>query len=532
MRKILILLLCLLTSVLIGCGGSSGGTTNPFNPEGQTFRVQLQNIDTTGLTGVLAQALDANGQVIFGPIVLTPIPTQFALDLPAGSRELQVAFRNSGETVCVYQQRLTGSNIDVSNPICLDVKDFVRGISLSPKQATLSTTQSQQYTLSAALANGDNVNITNLVQLTSSNTTVATVNGSGLATAQAAGSTMIGAQVFFFTDSATLNVNPLNGFALQADATSLPIGGELQVNAIRTVNGVDAQVNGEVSWDGSNDLIATVSTTGLVTGVANGSVTISAMDPVSQETAEIQLQVSAAAPGFVRIQGDFEDISQTGTDLTIQTGSLPSTPPVTGDSLGDTDDGAVFVRLPFNFTLLGDTFDGLWMSTNGFLTTAGGDGIVNQWSPAAIPNTNSNQPHNLIAVLYIDLSLDFTADQSDFVPVRPQLGATELGHLYTEVRGTAPNRRVIFQWEARPWDAVNGNGSPTTAFSFQAKLFEGTNQMEVHYRDVSAPFTTLFGPDRALIGVMNNAGTQALTWIFGTPLVNLISTGDALRYNP
>ena len=39
--------------------------------------------------------------------------------------------------------------------------------------------------------------------------------------------------------------------------------------------------------------------------------------------------------------------------------------------------------------------------------------------------------------------------------------------------------------------------------------------------------------DGTLIGVMNNAGTDALTWMLnGEPEANRIEDGDALRYYP
>ena len=450
----------LVVLAITGCGDSeTGGVYTGTAAFDNTFRVQFLNVDTAGADTILIQAVDVNGNIVFGPTTI-PAAAQFFVDLPGGSNEIQIAFQNNGETFCVYQQQLLETDTQVNDPVCLEVNDFVASIDLTPESATISSSETQNYTLVANLVNGATVDITALVPLTSSVPGVAAVEG-GVATGLSGGTTIIGAQVFFFTDSATLVV----------------------------------------------------------------------------------VQVS----GFIRIPGDFEDISETGTEIIIPFGVpgrvLMQSNPMTGDLFpgSDRDDGAGFVELPFAFSLLGDTVNGVWMSTNGYLSTAANDSDPTDFEPVAIPNTNFSEPHNLISPFYTDQTLGF------FFPVNAgfQQLPGELG-LFFEVRGTAPNRRVIFQWEVEPLD-FEGEGPPQipprdniieqaiedSSYSYQAKLFESNNLLEFHYRDVTVDFNTSNGPEDALIGVMNNAGTSAATWIFdGTPSENLITDGDALRYIP
>jgi hypothetical protein len=559
------LLLLLSTVVLAGCdsdgngdfvftGTQGGGGGNP-----QSFRVQFFNVDEPGATTFLVQALDEDGNVVFGPTFIGA-GSQFGVELPNGAREIQVGVRDENGTICVYQQRFSGeTDVNINDPQCLEVSDFVTGIMLNPEDSTIAAGSTQPYTLTATLVNGQTVDITGLVPLSSSSTSIATVDASGIATGVAAGDTTISANVFYFADSSTLEVTGATGFALEADETTIFEGNTTQVNAIRTVDGAPSTVNDDVTWDSSDDSIATVNDSGLVTGVSFGTATISAADAVTGMNSSVTIMVLPEGPAFVRIPLDFEDISQTGNPLTIgvdATATVAVVPesPQTGDIFpgSNTDDGAVFVSFPadFDFSLLGDEVHGLWMSTNGFLSTGANDTDVIEFAPIAIPNTQfvtegdpeeglGSQPHNLIAPLFTDLVLDAQDTEG---PPSEQIADDELGTMCYQVMGTAPNRRIIFQWQVRPIDTVFvetpaqvlAQLADDRIYTFQAKLFEGTNRMEFHYQDVTAEGIDANDASLGtLIGVENEAGTRALTWLFsGSPSANKIEDGDALRYYP
>ena len=405
MKRLLAALLTLLTVAVVGCGDDGGGresfvftgTSVDGTPTPTTFRVNLFPGNIPGATVVKVQALDANGDLVFGPNFVN-IDDQLSFQLPNGSREIQIAYGDGSKILCVYQQLLAAdTSIDLNQPACIAVEDFITGISLSPEDATIAVGATQQYRLEATLANGTVSNIINLIPLGNSAANVASVNGSGLATGSANGSTTLTANVFFYSDSATLNVNTAPTLRLQSDPNSVREGETLQVNALRMVDGTETNVNGEVTWDSSNDATATVDDNGLVTGVAFSDipVTISALDPVTGLTATTDITVTNGDPVFLRIPIDFEDISATGTELLFAFASEVNVNCPNRwryGTQGAQDDGAVFVTLPFDFTLLGDTFNGFWVSTNGYLTTDDtGDGTFfsgpTDGSPSAIPNT-------------------------------------------------------------------------------------------------------------------------------------------------
>lgn len=145
---------------------------------------------------------------------------------------------------------------------------------------------------------------------------------------------------------------------------------------------------------------------------------------------------SSAGPAF-----DFEDISRRGTAL----------------SLGDNDAAAVDIGFDFRFyDFTGSTVS---IGSNGLLNFD--DGSVG-FDPA---------------------STDFACGDSDQAPnlaiyaFWTDLDPSVAGGIFTQTRGVAPNRRFIVQYQDIPFAGVATDESVT----FQVKLFEGSNEIEVHY---------------------------------------------------
>jgi len=83
----------------------------------------------------------------------------------------------------------------------------IQSIAVSPGSQTISAGGQVQFTASATLADGTlGVGITNICSWTSSNTVVATVNSSGLATAVSTGTATIQCSLDNQSSSGTLTV--------------------------------------------------------------------------------------------------------------------------------------------------------------------------------------------------------------------------------------------------------------------------------------------------------------------------------------
>ena len=163
---------------------------------------------------------------------------------------------------------------------------------------------------------------------------------------------------------------------------------------------------------------------------------------------------------------DFEDISATGTVFT----------------LGDDDVSPAF-PIGFSFDFFSNAYTDAYVSSNGFVTFAAGSSsgcCTGQTLPdPAAPN------HHI------------AGGWEDVDPGEP--GAA----LYYETLGTAPNRRFIVQF-SNVQHFPSGN-----AVTMEYKLFEGSNNIEVHYLDAPSDGGTHSA------GIENVDGTAAVQYYIG-----------------
>jgi uncharacterized protein YjdB len=128
----------------------------------------------------------------------------------------------------------------------------------------------------------------------SSDTLVATVNTSGIVTGVAVGSATITATTEdgSYTESCSITVSvPVTSVSVMPFFASLQTGATTQLT--ETVEPSEA-TNKNVSWSSSKTSVATVSSTGLVTGVAAGSAIITVTTQDGSKTATCVLSVSGS----------------------------------------------------------------------------------------------------------------------------------------------------------------------------------------------------------------------------------------------
>jgi uncharacterized protein YjdB len=150
----------------------------------------------------------------------------------------------------------------------------VTGVTVAPISASLFVNETRQLTATVLPTNATNKNVT----WGTSNPNIATVNASGFVTAIAEGTAGITAKSVDgnFTASTAITVSniPVTSISVTpASATINGIGGTTALTA--TILPANA-TNKSVTWSSSNPLVATVSQSGIVTGVALGTATITA----------------------------------------------------------------------------------------------------------------------------------------------------------------------------------------------------------------------------------------------------------------
>jgi trimeric autotransporter adhesin len=157
----------------------------------------------------------------------------------------------------------------------------LQSIQISPSKASISVGQNQQFTATGHYSDGSSKDITNSVTWASSNTGVATISGSGLATSHSTGSATISAVSGSIFATATLTVTAPKAVLLSIAVTpadaDLLVGTLQQFTATGTFSdGSQQDVTGSVTWSSSNNGVVSIPAGGLATARALGSVTISA----------------------------------------------------------------------------------------------------------------------------------------------------------------------------------------------------------------------------------------------------------------
>lgn len=210
-----------------------------------------------------------------------------------------------------------------SNPATLNVKAVtLSSIAIVPMTASANSGETVQYTATGTYTDGTTQDLTATVMWQSSNVSVATIDSTGLATAVSVGSTTVTAElqgVLSNTASLTVN-NGLVSIAVTPTNASINTGGTQQFTATGTyADHTTADISTAVTWLSSNTSVGTINTTGLATGVAAGSSTITASQSGITSTGAM-LNVSnplvsiavTPTPGFVTPRSSLQ-FTATGT---------------------------------------------------------------------------------------------------------------------------------------------------------------------------------------------------------------------------
>src|SRR2546425_621271 len=173
----------------------------------------------------------------------------------------------------------------------------VASVTVTPPSASVPAGQTVQLTATLKDANG-NVLTGRTVTWASNNTTVATVNSNGLVTTKVAGSATITATSEGQSGTAAITVTPVP----VASVTVTPATAGVAVGSTVQATAAPQDANGKpltgrvVTWQSSNNAIASVNGSGLVSGVAaGGPVTITATSEGQSGTAAVTVTTSTRA---------------------------------------------------------------------------------------------------------------------------------------------------------------------------------------------------------------------------------------------
>lgn len=308
--------IALLSSAALALGACSSDSTEPASAVvSVAVTPRVNNMVVGGTQQLAAQALDASGNPIAGksitwtssePSVATVSASGLVTTVGPGSTAIQASSDNASGFAA----------ISVTAP--------VSSVVITGNGGVIPVGLTQQLTANLRDAAGNAVFI-RTVTWSSSAPTIATVSSTGLVTAVTAGTATITATSEGRTGTATVTTAvtfPVATVTVTPGVVPLIQGSTQQLTATLRDGAGNALADRLITWTSSNTAVASVSSTGLVTTVGQGTTTISAssegktgtsvfwslfgLTPAVPYTAQAPINVSAFAyvnvpPGTTRL---------------------------------------------------------------------------------------------------------------------------------------------------------------------------------------------------------------------------------------
>jgi uncharacterized protein YjdB len=227
----------------------------------------------------------------------------------------------------------------------------LQSLYLLPGSGSVAAGESQQFSAYGIYSDNSQQDLTAVVAWSSSNTNVATVQA-GLAQSHITGSSTISASYNGLSANGTLQVTSANlsSITISPYLPTVAVGGFQQFTATGIFSdGTSQDLTSGVAWGSDNSAVATISNSGLASGLTAGSANISACvgntcDNTSITIAAATLQNIAVLPGSASIaSGSTQQFTAIATysdgstlDITSAaqwTSSVPGSAPVSGSGL-------------------------------------------------------------------------------------------------------------------------------------------------------------------------------------------------------
>ena len=202
--------------------------------------------------------------------------------------------------------RIVAASGPLADTATVVVRQVVASVAVSPSAPVVQEGATQQVSATARDANGNDI-AGAAFTWTSSNTAAATVNGSGLVSGVAAGVSYVTASAGGKNAVATVTVAglPVATVAVTPASASIAAGATVDLAAVARDASGRILTGRAVTWATSNPAVATVSGTGLVTGVTGGVATITATSEGKSGTAAVTVSAPVAGAALA-FQDGFE----------------------------------------------------------------------------------------------------------------------------------------------------------------------------------------------------------------------------------
>ncbi len=317
-----------------------------------------------------ATALNANGQPISGASFSWSSANP---EVASVSSLGVVTGKAKGEAIVTVSSggKSASARIAVTDP----PPAAVAAVAVAVNSATLNIGQSTQA-VATLFDSAGSVLTGRAIAWSSASSSVASVSASGLVTAIAAGSVAISATAEGVSGMATVTVNapppaPVASVAVPAPSSIVLVGMNTQLSVVLKDAQGNALAGRSIAYSSSNTRFATVSSNGLVRGVAPGDVTVSVTSEGVTGTIALSVQASAPPPAGAH-----------SVTVTLNANSL---------KVGQTTQATAVVKDSSGNPLSGQTIT--WSSSNAAVATVSSSGLVtaNGAGSAAISASTSGK---------------------------------------------------------------------------------------------------------------------------------------------
>jgi len=258
-----------ITATSEGKSGTATVTVTTVPVASVTVTPASANLQTGQTVQLTATARDASGNPLSGR-VMTWTSTNTSIATVNGSGLVSGAGAGSATITATTEGQSGTSSVTVT---------FVpvASVTVAPASASVQVGQTVQLTATPRDANGNALS-GRAVTWSSTNTTVATVNGTGLVQGATAGSATITAtsEGQSGTSAVTVTVAPVATVTVSPAAAAIQPGQTVQLTATTKDANGNILTGRTVTWVSNSNAAATVSSSGLVTGVATGTALITA----------------------------------------------------------------------------------------------------------------------------------------------------------------------------------------------------------------------------------------------------------------
>lgn len=310
MSKVPYLLVALLLSLVAGCGGGGGGGNNTPTTGKAVFSMQWatrSRVVPAVAESVLIEILD-DATKIAEKLVLRPSGGDISRvtfeNIPIGNHSARAtAFpQTDGSGTAVGKAVVSCPVNNISDPVAitLDPQSTIDHLEAGTSPVTLHKGKTYTVNVVAKNANGAVVLIwTPKLQFSSSNATVASITNAGVVTGATLGQARITATEGDSNKSVNLDVNvinaPLDHLEITPSSTALNIGDTYSIIVVGkdTDGGNFALDPAKLQFSSANTSLATVNSTGVVTGKAAGKVRITVTETSANKTATLDVTVHA-----------------------------------------------------------------------------------------------------------------------------------------------------------------------------------------------------------------------------------------------